>query len=90
MRVSIWLRRVLPSMSTCTLMIALFGRFPPPLAFGLVLIGLGIAGYTITGLVKVYRNGNDPIDYTGWVEADDEEPQPKSKSGSDSDSTVER
>ena len=75
-------------MSTCTLMIALFGRLSLPLAFGIGLIGLGIAGYTITGLVKVYRNGNDPIDYTGWVEADDQKPQPKS--GSDSDSTVER
>lgn len=88
MRASIWLRRILPAMSSCMLMIAVFGRLPLVLVYGVGFTGLGMAAYTIVSLVRVYRNGNDPIDYTGWTEPADDEPQPKLKS--DSTVTVDR
>jgi hypothetical protein len=66
MRAPFLVRKLWPAVSAGLIAFALFGGLPPGISYGLAVIGIGIAAYTITALVKVYRFDNRPIDYS-WL-----------------------
>ena len=66
-------RRIWPAVAGGLIVLGLFGRLPVIPMYAALVLGVVIAWADIAALVRAWRAGNDGVDYSGWVEPDEEE-----------------
>ena len=65
-------RRIWPAVAGGLIVLGLFGRLPVIPMYAALVAGVVIAGADIAALVKAWRAGNESIDYSEWVEPDED------------------
>jgi hypothetical protein len=65
-------RRIWSAVASGLIVLALFGRLPVIPMYAALVTGVVIAGADIAALVKAWRAGNESIDYSEWMEPDED------------------